>query len=249
MSVIGLLNSTFTQVHQMGRLHIRALQRHLSRHWQEGVSYEKQVPVPHSSKCSLRWWGCSYHLRQGTSLHDLKHDVTVFTDASNSGWGADCQGEEIQGDWTDLEIRLHINLLEMKAVLFALRVFGPMLKNRVVLFLCDNSTTVWHLRKAGGVRVWQMNALSWLPLPHTSNMASIKSKDVLSKPHMPSCCLKTLLKKHKNTTSVAPDWSHDTYFNLIIVRSRDLQNFFFIYKKISSLQASNLLLDWREELF
>ena len=137
MSLIGLLISTFTQVHQMGRLHMRALQWHLSRHWKEGVPYSKRVPVPHSSKCHLRWWGCCYNLDKGTSLHGLKHDVTVFTDASNSGWGAHCQGQEIQGDWTDLELDLHINLLEMRAVLFALRNFGHMLRGKIVLFLCE----------------------------------------------------------------------------------------------------------------
>ena len=50
----------------------------------------------------------------------------------------------------------------MKAVLIALRHFAPTLKGKVVLFLCDNSTTVWHLKKIGGVRVWQLNALAWL---------------------------------------------------------------------------------------
>ena len=103
MSLIGLLNSTFTQVHQMSRFHIRALQWHLSRHWHEGVPYSDRVPVPHSNK----WWGCSHNLSKGTPLHDLKPEVTVFTDASNTGWGAHSQGQEIQGDWSDLEVRLH----------------------------------------------------------------------------------------------------------------------------------------------
>ena len=75
MSLIGLLNSTFTQVHQMSRFHIRALQWHLSRHWHERVPYSDRVPVPHSNKCHLRWWGCSHNLSKGTPLHDLKPEA------------------------------------------------------------------------------------------------------------------------------------------------------------------------------
>ena len=61
-------------------------------------------------------------------------------------------GEEIQGTWRPSEVHLHINLLEMKAVLLALRHFAPALKGKVVLLLGDNSTTVWHLKKIGGVK-------------------------------------------------------------------------------------------------
>ncbi len=50
----------------------------------------------------------------------------------------------------------------MKAILIALKAFSHLLKDKVVMFLCDNSTTVWHIRKAGGVKVWQLYALTWL---------------------------------------------------------------------------------------
>ena len=50
----------------------------------------------------------------------------------------------------------------MKAVLIAIRHYAPQLRGKVVLFLCDNITTVWYLRKAGGVKVWHLNVLAWL---------------------------------------------------------------------------------------
>ena len=158
MSLIGSLNSTFSQVAPIGRMHIRPIQWQLGRSWSEGQSYNKPIRVPHSMHCHLKWWGCSHVLRAGTSLHAPSPDVVVFTDASNIGWGAHSLGEEIQGNWLDSEIYLHINVLEMKAVLIAIRHFAPQLRGKVVLFLCDNITTLWHLRKAGGVKVWHLNA-------------------------------------------------------------------------------------------
>ena len=162
MSLIGLLNSTFLQVKQVGRLHIRPIQWVLSRHWRHGQTYAKQISIPPSLAPHLRWWKSKTTLREGTSLHPPKHEIQVFTDASDAGWGAHCQGEEIQGTWSQEEQAKHINFLEMKTILIALKNFSTLLRGKVVLFLCDNSTTVWHLKKTGGVRVWPLYALTWL---------------------------------------------------------------------------------------
>ena len=47
----------------------------------------------------------------------------IFTDASNAGWGAHLDNDSTGGVWSPTEKHLHINLLEMKAVLLALRFF------------------------------------------------------------------------------------------------------------------------------
>ena len=62
-----------------------------------------QVRVPHSMHCHLRWWGCSRNLSHETCLHEPKPEAIVFTDASDAGWGAHSQGEEIQGTWLPSE--------------------------------------------------------------------------------------------------------------------------------------------------
>ena len=146
----------------MGRMHIRPIQWQLARTVTPDDSPYKKIKVPHALHCHLRWWGCSHAMHNGTFLHDPQPQAIVFTDASDTGWGAHCMGEEIQGSWLPSETHLHINILEMKAVLIAIRHFAPTLKGKVVLFLCDNSTTVWHLKKMGGVEVWQLNVLAWL---------------------------------------------------------------------------------------
>jgi hypothetical protein len=42
-------------------------------------------------------------------------DLVIYTDASNQGWGAQCNGIMTGGRWNIQESRQHINILEMKA--------------------------------------------------------------------------------------------------------------------------------------
>ena len=48
------------------------------------------------------------------------HSILLFTDASNKGWGAHLDQNSTKGLWSDREKRLHINVLELKAVSLAL---------------------------------------------------------------------------------------------------------------------------------
>ena len=52
------------------------------------------------------------------------HSIQLFTDASNEVWGAHLAQRSTQGLWSDQEKRLHINVLELKAVSLALQNFN-----------------------------------------------------------------------------------------------------------------------------
>ena len=173
MSLIGLLNATFLQVTQVGRLHIRPLQWHLRRHYKDSMPTWTKVPVPHKLNCHLRWWGCKTILNQGTQLHMPKAEVLIFTDASTTGWGAHCQGQDIQGDWLPHQVSIHINVLELRTILIAIKLFTDIIKNKHILILCDNSAAVSHLQKAGGVKSWPLYSLSWLIFSNASKLGII----------------------------------------------------------------------------
>ena len=79
-----------------------------------------KIPVPKNLQCHLRWWGCKNILQQGTSLHPPQAQVLMFTDASTEGWGVHCEGEDAQGTWDPIFIKNHINVLELRTILFAL---------------------------------------------------------------------------------------------------------------------------------
>ena len=59
------------------------------------------------------------------------------------------------------ESKLHINYLELKAVLLALKAFEPLCRGRVVLVATDNTTVVAYINKEGGLRSGSLCALLW----------------------------------------------------------------------------------------
>ena len=120
MSLIGLLTATEKQV-TLGRLHMRPIQWHLKKHWRVPESLEKEIPIPRSLHQYLQWWTQEENVLKGQPLHPLRHAVQIFTDASKEGWGAHLGDFTASGTWSVPESKLHINFLELKAVLLALK--------------------------------------------------------------------------------------------------------------------------------
>ena len=150
MPLIGLLTATEKQVWS-GRLHMRPIQWHLKRHWQVPEVLEKVIPLPPSLQPHLDWWLDEGNVLRGQPLHPLSHALQLFTDASNEGWGAHLGDSTARGVWSEVESQLHINFLELKAVLLALRSFELLCLNRIVLVATDNTTVVAYINKQGGV--------------------------------------------------------------------------------------------------
>ena len=98
---------------------------------------------------------------KGADLHPKGHSIQLFTDASNEGWGAHLDQNSTKGLWSNREKRLHINVLELKAVSLALRDFKDQCQNQTVLVARDNSTVVAYINKQGGTHSAEMCALLW----------------------------------------------------------------------------------------
>ena len=160
MSLIGLLTATEKQV-WAGRLHMRPVQWHLKRHWHVPKSLEKIIPVPLSLHPHLDWWLDETNVLKGQPLHPLQHALQIFTDASNEGWGAHLGGSIARGVWSEPESRLHINFLELKAVLLALKSFEKQCRGQIVLIATDNTTVVSYINKEGGMKSGSLCALLW----------------------------------------------------------------------------------------
>ena len=103
----------------------------------------------------------SINVMKGADLHSKDHSIQLFTDASNEGWGAHLDQNSTKGLWSDREKRLHINVLELKAVSLALRDFKDQCQNQTVLVATDNSTVVAYINKQGGTHSAEMCALLW----------------------------------------------------------------------------------------
>ena len=97
----------------------------------------------------------------GCPLHAEEHNLLLFTDASVKGWGAHLGDMTVSGLWSDTEANLHINVLELKAVVLAIRSFQTHLMNKRVLVASDIATVVSYLNKQGGTHFLEMCLMIW----------------------------------------------------------------------------------------
>ena len=158
MSLIGLLASTEKMVPE-GRLHMRPFQFHLKEHWRYPQLLDNLLPWTEAIAAHLDWWQNPSNVMKGADLHAKDHSIQLFTDASNEDWGAQLDQNSTKGLWSDREKRLHINVLELKAVSLALRDLKDQCQNQTVLVATDNSTVVAYINKQGGTHSAEMCAL------------------------------------------------------------------------------------------
>ena len=210
MSLIGLLTATEKQV-PLGRLHMRPIQWHLKKHWRVPESLEKEIPIPRSLHQYLQWWTQEENVLKGQPLHPLRHAVQIFTDASKEGWGAHLGDFTASGTWSVPESKLHINFLELKAVLLALKRFQHLVQGKVVLIATDNTTVVAYINKEGGMRSGSLCALLWRLLCWC-NLNQI----VLKARHIPGRLNVIADKLSRQKQVIQTEWSlHEETFDLL----------------------------------
>ena len=142
MQTLGLMAAAHVVV-PLGLLHMRRLQR-----WFSSLRLD---PKRHKVEGNPRFWGSPDHLRRWSPLGPVTSYITVFTDASGTGWGGTCLGRAIVWRWSLTETR-HSNLVELRAVVLVLQHFKPLIQGRHVIVRNDNSTTVAYINRQGGVR-------------------------------------------------------------------------------------------------
>ncbi|XDV35998.1 hypothetical protein PO909_005852 [Leuciscus waleckii] len=120
----------------LGLLHMRPLQLFLHGR------------VPRCAWQSGPWLDPSF-LWAGVPLEQVSRHAVVFTDASNTGWGATYNGHAVVGFWTDPHLHWHISCLELLAVHLALRRFKTPLLCKHVLVCTDNTVTVAYINHKG----------------------------------------------------------------------------------------------------
>ena len=201
MSLIGLLTATEKQV-RLGRLHMRPIQWHLKNNWRVPESLEKVIPLPRSLHPHLRWWLREENVLSGQPLHPRRHALQIFTDASKEGWGAHLNELTARGTWSLPESKLHINFLELKAVLLALKEFQEICTGKIVLVATDNTTVVSYINKEGGMRSGPLCALLWRILTWCS-----RKQAILKARHIPGWLNVVADKLSQLGQTIQTEWS------------------------------------------
>ena len=132
-------------------VHYRLLQRFVIRCLAKGLTYNNKVTASPSAKKDLQFWANSGSSLPPRSLSPFSSSLTLYSDASLDGWGGwSSLGCETSGPWSFSEKRLHINILELKAVLFLFKCFFSRTYDCSISIKTDNSTVVAYINHQGG---------------------------------------------------------------------------------------------------
>ena len=144
----------------LGRLNMRPLQFCLQDQWSAATQPPSDlVSLSQPARRSLLWWLDPAHLLRGIPLQPPPPTVRLFTDASTAGWGAHIDLDQVGGLWCPPWLGSHINVLETRAVLLALRHFLPRLHALHVIVMSDNTTVIGQIRNQGGTQSRDLLAL------------------------------------------------------------------------------------------
>ncbi|KAL0204018.1 hypothetical protein M9458_002036, partial [Cirrhinus mrigala] len=196
--MLGLMASA-SPVLKLGLLRMQPLQYWLkpqvpSHAWRHGCL---RIRVDQACVEALIPWKNSQWMERGVPLGMVCRRKVVMTDASNTGWGALCNGKPAFGHWTKAQEGIHINCLEMLAVCRALHFFLPDLKGHHVLVRSDSMTVVSYINRQGGLSSkclftlveglleWALLNLCSLRATHVPGRLN-QGADMLSRSNVPS---------------------------------------------------------------
>ena len=183
--VIGMVVAAFPGV-QYGPLHYRSLERQKTRALQENQgNYDRCMKITKGMKSELQWWIINLPT-QSKEITRGNPQVIITTDASDQGWGATCQSEQIGGRWSSEEKQNHINFQELSAVDLALKAFEDKILGKYVQLLIDNTTAVAYINSMGGrqeylnelandIWTWAVERAIWLSASHIPGVQNVQA--------------------------------------------------------------------------
>ncbi|XP_059060217.1 uncharacterized protein LOC131853367 [Achroia grisella] len=156
--MVGLLVSACPAL-QYSWLHTKLFEQFKYQALLKNYNYNQIVTLPHFIKGDFLWW--LKNVDNGYSpIKRNQYRKEIYTDASSTGWGAYCDGEESYGYWKEDEIDLHINELELKAAFFGLKVFASNYHECELLLRIDNVTAISCINRMGSVQYPHLNEVS-----------------------------------------------------------------------------------------
>ena len=133
-------------------LHYRLLQKEKHAALKQNHSFDSLRKLSQAAKAEIRWWLAHLEAFNGKAILSPNPEMVIETDASKEGWRAHYNGMSIGGHWSMAEKALHINALELKAGIFAVKDFAKQKQNINVLLKMDNRSAVAYVNRMGGTR-------------------------------------------------------------------------------------------------
>ena len=136
--VTGLLVSAFPAVPYL-RLYYRSIESCKSRClFEHNGDYDQHILLSSDALADLNWVIHNLSQYNGCYFGPKPFSLIIASDASLLGWGATCDGQPAQRQWSTLEVSHHINYLELLAAWCALQTFAANAQNFHVQLKLDN---------------------------------------------------------------------------------------------------------------
>lgn len=178
---IGILTSSCPAV-RYGWMYTKVFEREKFLALGNSDNYNRKMVIAESVREDLRWWQLNIK-NSCCPIRGNDYHLEIYSDASTSGWGVACGDQSSHGNWTEPELTMHINILELKAAFYGLKIFASKLQCCDILLRIDNKTAICYINRMGGVQHTQLNDLArtiwqWCELRNIYVFASyIKSSD------------------------------------------------------------------------
>lgn len=157
--LIGMLIATKPAV-KYGWLHLKNMEREkYIALFINQQNYNASMLIPEYIQTEFNWWLKNIG-NSNQSIRKKSYSIEIYSDASKTGWGANCAGKTTHGFWNLAEQKFHINYLELLATLYALKSFAKHKSNTNILLRIDNTTAVASINKMGSVRYKKLNEIS-----------------------------------------------------------------------------------------
>ena len=147
--VVGKMVAAFPAV-LFGKLYYRQLDNEKSLALKESHGdFEGKMKLSEQAKDDLNWW-VNNIMNNSCPIVQTKPDLTVYSDASLSGWGGARGVTTTGGNWSSSESNIHINILELMAAYYVLASLCDEVRGAHIRLMVDNKTALAYINGMGG---------------------------------------------------------------------------------------------------
>jgi hypothetical protein len=163
-SLLGKMTAVIPAIGE-ALLHIRHLQRDLAKslHLRKN-NWDKPCNLSHWSQQEMQWWKQFLIQKNGLPIQQLPlatPEISIFVDASDSGWGIYSTLINTSGFWSHAEKEVSINVRELKTIYYAILLHTRKLNlPKQILIYSDNMTALKYVTKAGGTASFHLQDLA-----------------------------------------------------------------------------------------
>jgi ribonuclease HI len=141
----------------LGMLYTRVIERNKADALKVNAwHFDSYMTLSDTAFGDINWWKLNLH--RSSPVNRGTPTVTLTTDASFVGWGAEFNGQSTGGNWSLSELETaNINFLELQAVYLGLGCFLEELSDKNVKIFSDNSTAIVYINNFGGTKSMSCN--------------------------------------------------------------------------------------------